>query len=375
MQNQMFERGEGAFPVFMDYNNDGLQDLVIGNHGFFDPDTSEVLSKLALYENTGTLTQSAYTLVDPNFANLPLVLDKMSLYPAFGDLDNDGDLDMLLGDIDGHVHRFANTAGPGAVPNLVAVQMNIPDASAVVIDVGRYATPSLVDIDRDGDLDMVIGEYNATLNYYQNVGTTSSPVFKFITDFLGQIDVSEYWTPVGFSVPSFYDNAGKWFLAVGSQKGVVYTYDSIDANLGGAFRLTDSVFHDIRIGGRVAPALARLNADSKPDLVTGNYRGGLALCYAQTEVDSTIGINEPTQNISIQVYPNPANETLSIRTNLLGTYVYSVVDLNGKVMVQGQFHGSNQQINIHSLDDGIYFIRLHGSGTHLARKFIKISHH
>ena len=41
----------------------------------------------------------AYELVDANYLNLNLFDDSFSFAPAFGDLDNDGDLDILVGEI------------------------------------------------------------------------------------------------------------------------------------------------------------------------------------------------------------------------------------------------------------------------------------
>ncbi|NYT27396.1 MAG: FG-GAP repeat protein [Candidatus Thiodubiliella endoseptemdiera] len=46
------------------------------------------------------------------------------------------------------------------------------------IDVGGYSSPTLADIDGDGDLDLVVGENYGTLKYYQNTGTTSSPAYE-----------------------------------------------------------------------------------------------------------------------------------------------------------------------------------------------------
>ncbi|NYT26784.1 MAG: FG-GAP repeat protein [Candidatus Thiodubiliella endoseptemdiera] len=43
---------------------------------------------------------------------------------------------------------------------------------------GITSSPTLADIDGDGDLDLVVGEYYGTLKYYQNTGTTSNPAYE-----------------------------------------------------------------------------------------------------------------------------------------------------------------------------------------------------
>ena len=89
--------------------------------------------------------------------------------PTFGDVDGDGDLDLISGRYQGTLDYFENI-GTATAPVLAA-------AVALPIDVGERSAPALADLDHDGDLDLVVGNHTGTLSYYLNTGTPSAPVF------------------------------------------------------------------------------------------------------------------------------------------------------------------------------------------------------
>jgi hypothetical protein len=70
------------------------------------------------FKNTGTATNPVY--VRQTGTDNPLDGIKFSIGPAptFGDLDSDGDLDAVVGEINGSLHFFKNT-GPAASPVFV----------------------------------------------------------------------------------------------------------------------------------------------------------------------------------------------------------------------------------------------------------------
>ncbi len=312
LQNKMIEYGRSAYPVLLDYDNDGLSDLFVSSFGVYDPSIPEkYVSKIALYQNTGTANQPEFTLVTDDFANLSSLGLGKALYPAFGDVDGDTDVDLFLGNYDGNILYFENTSG---VPNVLTYGTTftiVQDDSGNDIDVGAGSKPTLYDLDKDGDLDLVIGEESGNLNYFENVGSSSSFTFRLQSETFGGVEVSEWWTTIGNSVPLFIEgdnNATQ--LLVGSEKGDVFHYENIDNNLSGNFTPKDTI-KTINKGPAGAPTLAFLNNDVYPDMIIGNERGGLSFFYGK-EGTAPDAIEENVSNSNWQLYPNPTKDMFYI---------------------------------------------------------------
>jgi len=163
--------GDNSAPTFADIDNDGDLDLFVG----------EADGNINFFRNTGTATNPAYTLEDANFAGIDVGGNSA---PAFADIDNDGDLDLFVGDIFGRISFFRNT-GTAADPTFTLETSNFAD-----IDIGFDSKPTFKDIDNDGDLDLFVGEGNGGLHFFRNV--TQQPnisIFKASIDF-GEVSVN-----------------------------------------------------------------------------------------------------------------------------------------------------------------------------------------
>lgn len=216
LQEDQLDLGEGAVPRFADLNGDGLQDLVIANGGYYS--TSGLQTTFTYLENTGTATNPEFTLIDSNFINISSYGLGALPIPTFGDLDNDNDLDMIIGDNNGQLHLFTNT-GSVSTPSYTLTTAGIGS-----IDVGNSAAPYLYDMDNDGTLDLLIGNDDGKVYYYSNSSSTSSQ-FIFESNFFGGINVKNPYVQ-GFSVPYVFENNGLVNVMVGSGSGI-YQYDSV----------------------------------------------------------------------------------------------------------------------------------------------------
>jgi photosystem II stability/assembly factor-like uncharacterized protein len=86
------------------------------------------------------------------------------------------------------------------------------------------------------------------------------------------------------------------------------------------------------------------------------------------------GINPESQSISssINVYPNPATDKITIKTSPTPTRSQlTIMNLNGEEILTQSLIKPKTQIDISSLPSGVYFVRLTNDRTVEVRKFVK----
>lgn len=348
-QDEMIEVGEGPNPVFFDYNSDGLLDLIIGNYGYYS--SGNYTSNLSLYENIGNAGNPKFELVTRDYAGIS-ALGLQGVCPSFGDMDGDGDSDMLIGDFEGKLHYFENSAGAGNTANFT---LTIPNYFG--IDVGDFSTPQIIDVNRDGKLDIIIGERSGILNYCENVGTTSSPFFlSTVVSNFGGVNVKQNGYITGYSFPYLFDEGGVYKLLVASERGFIYYYENIDGNLTGSFTLIDTLFGKINEGLRASIGGSDINNDAMFDLIVGNYAGGVSM-FIQGVSNSIIDKYISSEPISI--FPNPTKYLITINLNKTDTrgevFLYNNV---GQSLAKYPINESGIIINTTSLSEGMYFCKI-----------------
>jgi len=188
-EGQIIDAGGMASPAIADWDGDNVRDLIVGIEG----DKS-----LIWYKNIGTnkkrsLSYRGYIKSEGQ----PLLIPakpapesphyKRDYAPSVDvvDWDGDGDLDLLLGGyITGYIWFYENT-GRESDGTPVLVFRGPIQADGKPIDTVWGAHPCTVDLDGDGDLDLLSGSFgqamgggdsfNRFLYYYENVGTRKNP--------------------------------------------------------------------------------------------------------------------------------------------------------------------------------------------------------
>lgn len=177
-----------AAPDLVDWDGDGDLDLIVGADG----------GKVLLFENTGSPSGPQLAAGEPVTAEgapiitpaapcpeTPFMTRDYVPVPAAVDWDGDGDLDLLVGGyLTGWVFYYENVRNSPGKPVLEARGPLTADGEP--IDTLWQAAPCPVDLDGDGDLDLVCGTMDQRVHesqttpwpsffYYENVGTREAP--------------------------------------------------------------------------------------------------------------------------------------------------------------------------------------------------------
>jgi len=350
LQDEMIDLGEVSAPALFDYNGDGLMDLVIGSRGEF-LGGSEFLPRLDLYLNTGSITEPAFQSEATDWLNLSALGIGQYMHPTFGDIDNDGDTDMMVGDASGQVHFLENTAGPGNMANFQYSGLAVANGNP--ISVGQNSTPQLYDLDGDGKFDLIIGERNGNLNYYRNTGSITSPSFTLFSDTLGGVSTVEPFLFIGSSAPHFFRYEETTYLLLGAESGSLHLYSNIDGNVEGDYTLETLTAFNVNMGSKSRAVIYNLNGDGYPDVIAGGIGGGLQLFMGSGPVNTD---PLPVKKSAFKLYPNPADEILNVDGLSADSWHFRIYSISGQLVKVGSLNGN--QMNVSDLSSGASILEI-----------------
>ncbi|MEE8433966.1 MAG: VCBS repeat-containing protein [bacterium] len=247
--------GRSSKPAFFDYNGDGRPDLVVGTRD----------GRLVLLINHLSGGKTAWAKITDRFANYR---GGRNAAPAFGDLDGDGDLDLVVGTGRGEVLYWENTGGKGK-PLFVRREKLL-----TAIHAGENAVPALLDLDRDGRLDLLVGNLTGRMRYYRQSKTGKLEFSLIARQFIG-LDIGINAAP-GFSDLTNFKTP---YLLLGSDKGAILVFAATKTSLerSSGWKENKTYLQGLTLPPGSRPALGDLDGDGDVDMVVGSDKGPMFL--------------------------------------------------------------------------------------------------
>lgn len=275
-------------PALGDLDGDGDLDMLVGDSG----------GNILFYLNVGTNEAPDFRQqpVDSTFFGLPFLAAGYA-NPALGDLDGDGDLDLIVGDDRGQLLVFENLRDGPAGPLFSAFTVD-PFGGATTNAVGGVA---IADIDGDGLQDVVVGSSSSDLRFFRNTGTASAPVYEEATGGDNPFDgIFGY----SFTAPILgdIDGDGDIDLFLGHYGSVRY-YENIGDEQNPVFVLSDSPVTDYP-GQVQRGALGDIDGNGDLDLIGA-------------DADDIVLFTHGEQGYNLQLNIDPVLEpaTMTLTTN------------------------------------------------------------
>lgn len=361
--------------IWIDYNNDRNIDLFIAKCG----GAVERRTNIMVTNNgDGTYTENA--------AILGLADPMQTWSSAWGDFDNDGDMDVFVGASSG-THKLMENSGfsDDGNPNNDYIFTDVTAGAGIVAPTGWES--SVHDIDNDGYLDIIS---NGSIMYgkgdmtfedaddqqinYKNGSFGDLNNDGFIDAYYNGIRYynqgnSNNWVkinPVGMAhvTPNYSNRNG-----IGSRIELVTPSGTQirDVRSGEGFEFMSSL--NVHFGLGAETSITEIRVYWPSGVVDVFENPSINASHVLVEGSAPLSIEDETFS-TISIYPNPVDNILKIKTSaVLTEKIATIFDVTGKRVFNQMI--TNNELNVSSLQGGVYFLRIESDGRSITRKFIK----
>ena len=291
---------QSGAPVFVDFDMDGDLDIVFGERGAGCSGAGQCEDNagvLSYYRNDGDAAQAGPWFKIGNWMDITNGNRKLEgSAPTFGDVDGDGDIDMVLGyyltelcnnNVNTRLQYWVND-GSGTLTHTARTWTKRSDNPTLEFcllapqEKDQNVRPVLVDIDGDGDLDLVIGSdrpagTNSDLHLLINSGNATHPSFALVNPSFSIPTLSGVKTGLSgdeFFAPAFgdMDGDGDLDLLLGTKTKLWYFRNEGSATAAAFVERTgqsgvDPLLDTASTFPNSAPAIGDLNGDGHPELI------------------------------------------------------------------------------------------------------------
>ena len=340
--------GNGARASLADFDNDGDFDMMSGDW----------LGRIQYFRNDGTQFSPRFTKATSTFTSIDVGSYST---PVFVDIDGDNDQDIVSGALDGMVYCFINN-GSGFTQNTIIF---------AGIDVGFLSAPGLADLDGDGDLDLLVGTEEApAMVAYKNQGAN---VFALDPSLMTGISSVRNASPAFFDLEQDGDND----LVLGGSFGQMLFYENTGTTSSPVWTRNDPMLAGVGARQNAGPAFADMDGDGLSDVIVGEYNGNFSYYVNQRPTSVHERDQLPLTFELMQNYPNPFNPSTKIKLQIPGsnTVTLKVYDMLGRevrTLVDGNLQAGSFEVTFDAsgLVSGVYLYRLQAGERTQTRRLL-----
>lgn len=351
LQNAMIDLGEDSQPTFIDIDQDGDFDLLVGHKG--NPKAGKLQASLYFYENTGSASKPYFTLRSQDYLGLKSQ-NIQHLRPIAQDINGDQKPDLLL-----QFEQEGTLVSQVFWQEQAALSSN---AQAYPLPAELHDQALLADLDQDGDPDLLLAKKRGNLAYYENTGNLYAPNFVLRMEEVAGIKADSQNRFLRIAL-SDTDQDGELDLITANQLGHIKLYRNFkiseDKQESEEMIFYESDLEAIKaanFGQNISLSSVDLDQDQYPDLMLGNSAGGLIYLKNTSLTQGVIHQNWESPE-EPKVYPNPSQGVVNIESSQSGHYQLLSLP-EGKVLRSSSYKAGRQSLDFSHLSPGLYLIVL-----------------
>lgn len=351
-----------GFSKFIDVNGDGALDLfVCGQTGGEELDDYQN-TRLYINDGNGNFTEKPNEgIMEINYCSFD-----------FGDIDNDGDPDLLIGGMYLADDWWPEWDGGGYYENDGEGNFTLKPSDLFQVFTGNETSIRFADFDEDGDLDVfttgmdILQDiWNATIYYndgngnFPVVDTTSIPCLMD-----GAVDIGDA------------DGDGDLDILMvgygdGEEASTIATIYTNDGN--GNFEDGLNPYYFLWQYEGIAK-FVDINNDTLPDVyIAGLEKSGPGQGFLVSQlyknVSTPASVNE-NENTSVLLFPNPTKGEFDIKSQEPLTMV-EIHSVDGRLVQKAETNKYAQRVDLRDEADGVYFVSIHTNNKVITKKVMK----
>ncbi|WP_338815330.1 T9SS type A sorting domain-containing protein [Bernardetia sp. Wsw4-3y2] len=361
LQDKFFDIGENARPAFIDADNDGDLDMILGERGHLFPSTS-YKARLHFLENIGSNQSPKFQYRNDDFLNFASssTLQFQFLKPIISDFNGDNEADLLFIAFD----VITKKAGVFWIENKGnnTISFSLSDLKEITltgINLGKNDEVLLAELNNDDKIDLLILQDRGGIKSFlqQDDGSFSleNPNFGNQNFTRGSFALYERNENGQTSQDLLLSEPEKGLFLIQDFKNQEANFDLIPLSLSTQNLPSDfpsswlnAQNSTLYFGNTVFPVAFG------SQILIGTIGGGLQWLSPDGEIISGIDEDKKNTDLFLKIYPNPANNMLTIQTQEKGKLI--LYNTKGQTLIEKNIQSNQNEIDISRFANGLYIL-------------------